>query len=993
MTLNPLVAMQQLGQSPWHDNIRRELLTSGKLAQMVADGDITGLTSNPTIFEQAIANNTDYDEALARLARAGRTPDAIFDQLSIEDIQGAADVFRPVFDRTQGADGYVSIEVRPNFANNTAATVAEAQRLWAAVNRPNLMVKIPATLEGLPAIQQSIAAGVNINVTLIFSLERYEAVMEAYLAGLEQRAAAGQPIGRLASVASFFVSRVDTLVDKLLEARIQAVGGAETEAGRPFAALRGQAAIANAKLAYGRFLARFGSERWAALEAKGARKQRPLWASTSTKNPAYPDIYYVEALIGPDTVDTLPPATILAYKDHGRPQARLAAGLEEAARTIEQLEAFGIRMAEVTHKLEVDGVASFTKSFETLMQVVAARRAAVLAGDRQALTLPAGPLRAAVRAAQAALTQAEFGKRLWKKDSTLWKPDAPAHQAEIRIRLGWLDVFTTMQGRLDEMTACAQAAQRAGFTHALLCGMGGSSLAPEVLRETFGLAPGYLDLAVLDSTDPAAVLAAEARSDPARTLYIIASKSGSTTEPNAFFKYFWEKVKALKGDQAGDNFIAITDPGTAMERTAAEHRFRKVFLNPPEIGGRYSALSFFGLAPAALMGIDVARLLAGAAEMAQACGAGVPALQNPGLTLGAALGALAQAGRDKLTFLMPPALSTVGYWIEHLIAESTGKEGVGILPVEGERPAAPPAYGRDRVFVSLKLAGARANATDRAAAALAAARQPVIRITLPDRYALGGEFLKWEIATAAAGWVLSIDPFDQPNVQESKDNTVRLLDTWQAQGALPDPGGALSAAAPDFAAQLVKHLARARRGDYVALTAYIERTPAREKLLRDLQAAVRDRTGRAVTIGYGPRFLHSTGQLHKGGANTGVFVQFTAHDPQDAPVPGEPYSFSVRTQAQALGDYEALLTHQRRALRVALGDNIEGGLRKALAAVRTPAAPAKKAAKKAGAKNVPNKKSAKPAPNKKTASKKGAKRPAKPKANGKPTRQPAKVGR
>ena len=989
MAQNPLVAMQQLGQSPWHDNIRRELLTSGKLAKMVADGDITGLTSNPTIFEQAIANNTDYDEALAGLTRAGADADAIFDQLSIEDIQGAADVFRPVFDRTQGGDGYVSIEVRPNFANDTAATVAEAQRLWAAVNRPNLMVKIPATLEGLPAIQQSIAAGLNINVTLIFSLERYEAVMEAYLAGLEQRAAAGQPIGSIASVASFFVSRVDSLVDKLLDERIQSVG-ADTEAAKPFAALRGQAAIANAKLAYGRFLGRFGNERWAALDAQGARNQRPLWASTSTTNPAYPDVYYVEALIGPDTVDTLPPATITAYKDHGKPAARLAEGLDDAAKVIEQLEEYGIHMDEVTHKLEVDGVASFSKSFVTLMQVVAARRAAVLASDRQVVTLPAGPLRAAVSDAQAALTKADFGKRLWKKDATLWKPDAETHQKEIKIRLGWLDVFTAMQGRVEEMTAFAQEAQRAGFTHALLCGMGGSSLAPEVLRETFGVAPGYLDLAVLDSTDPAAVLAAEARSDPAHTLYIIASKSGSTTEPNAFFKHFWEKVKALKGDQAGDNFIAITDPGTAMERTATEHRFRKVFLNPPEIGGRYSALSFFGLAPAALMGLDVARLLAGAAEMAQACGAGVPAVQNPGLTLGAALGALAQAGRDKVTFLTPPALSTVGYWIEQLVAESTGKEGVGILPVEGERSAAPQAYGRDRVFVSLALAGARTTGADRAAADLAAAKHPVIAITLPDVYALGGEMLKWEIATAAAGWVLGIDPFDQPNVQESKDNTVRLLKAQQEAGALPDPGGALSVAAPDFAAKLLKHLARAKRGDYVALTAYIARTPAREKLLRDLQAAIRDRTGRAVTIGYGPRFLHSTGQLHKGGANNGVFVQFTADDAQDAPVPGEPYSFSVLKQAQALGDYEALLTHKRRALRVALGGNLDSGLRKALAAVRAPAAPAPKAAGKKTTKKAAKKNAAgKPA-----ASKKSAKQPAAKKAAAKrPTRKPAKGGR
>jgi len=354
----------------------------------------------------------------------------------------------------------------------------------------------------------------------------------------------------------------------------------------------------------------------------------------------------------------------------------------------------------------------------------------------------------------------------------------------------------------------------------------------------------------------------------------------------------------------------------------------------------------------------------------------------------AALGALAQAGRDKLTFVTAAQLNTVGYWTEQLIAESTGKEGQGILPVEGERLAGPEAYqrGRDRVFVYLKLAGARANATDKAVAALVAAKQPVIEIRLPDVYALGGEFLKWEIATAAVGYLLAIDPFDQPNVQESKDNTVRLLKAHAEQGALPDQGDALSTAAADFAAKLLRHLKRTRRGDYVVLSAYLTRTPAREKLLRDLQAAIRDRFGVATTVGYGPRFLHSTGQLHKGGANTGVFVQFTAADPVDVAVPGEAYTFSVLKQAQALGDYEALLTHQRRALRVNLGTNIEGGLRKALAAVRAPEVkPAKKSAKKTA--KMVKKAASKTAAKKATGN--GAKRP----AAKKPARKSPKAGK
>ncbi len=925
---NPLIELQHLGQSPWHDNIRRGLLTSGALKKMVKDGDITGLTSNPTIFEQAIANSSDYDAVLTELARKGKSAEEIFDALAIDDIRNAADVFAPVFQRTNGGDGYVSIEVAPKFAHDTQATIKEARRLWKAVNRPNLMVKIPATPAGVPAIEQSIADGLNINVTLIFSLQRYDEVMEAYLAGLERRLKARKKINSIASVASFFVSRVDTLVDKRLDEKINALGADQA---RLLEKLRGQAAIANAKLAYAEFRKKFTTERFAALAERSARAQRPLWASTSTKNPAYPDVYYIEALIGPETVDTMPPATILAYKDHGQPALRLEQGADEAERVIEQLEEFGIRMDDVTQQLETDGVAAFAKSFDSLIAVVAARREVVMFNDRQRVDIGL-TARKTVNATLAQMEAAKFGARLWKKDSTLWKPNDPAHQAEIMIRLGWLDVVDLMQTKVTEMTTFAGEARRAKFTHALLCGMGGSSLAPEVLRETFGVAKGYLDLAVLDSTDPASVLAALNRSNPARTLYLIASKSGSTTEPNAMFQFFWERVKAEKGDRAGENFVAITDPNTKMERVAGEHNFRRIFLNPPEIGGRYSALSYFGLVPAALMGIDVAKLLERAKRMMLACGPIIPAAQNPGLFLGVVMGTLAAHGRDKLTFVVADKISTFGYWTEQLIAESTGKEDKGILPVEGEAIGAPGVYGKDRVFVSLRV-GANSR-RDKVLDTLARAGHPVIELHLEEAYDLGAEFIRWEMATAAAGWVLGINPFDQPNVQESKDNTVRLLTEHAAAGALPDGGSLLSPEARNFPLRLLAHLKTAKRGDYVALTAYVQRTPRREKLLRDLRAAIRDRFKVATTVGYGPRFLHSTGQLHKGGANNGVFIHFSADDPVDAPVPGEAYTFSLLKRAQALGDFQSLTARHRRALRINLGADIEGGLRATLAAVQ-----------------------------------------------------------
>jgi len=924
---NPLVELQRLGQSPWHDNISRSLLTSGQLRRMVAAGDVTGLTSNPTIFEQAIATGSDYDEDIRRLARTGKNAEAITDALTIADIQAAADVFAPIYRKTDGNDGYVSIEVTPTLAHDTAATVAEARRIWKTVKRRNLMVKIPATKAGVPAIEQCIADGLNVNVTLIFSLERYDEVMDAYVAGLQRRASTGKKIDGIASVASFFVSRVDGAVDKLLDDKLRSAGPDQAAQLRP---LKGKAAIANAKLAYAAFRRKFASEQFRSLDARGARLQRPLWASTSTKNPDYPDVYYVEALVGADTVDTMPPATLKAYKDHGQPAPLLDQNLDEAAAVLQRIEDAGISIKAVTDKLEADGVASFAKSFDSLIAVVRAWREAFVLSDLTAIKL--GSRERQVRAGLRELTDARFATRLWEKDSTLWKPDDAAHQAEIKIRLGWLDVVDEMEQAVPAMTAFVEEVRRAGFTRAVLCGMGGSSLAPEVLRRTFGVAKGHLDVSVLDSTDPEAVRTIVDSSDPAHTLFIISSKSGGTTEPNVFFQYCWERVRQVRGDRAGEHFIAITDPGTAMERRAREHGFRHVFLNPPEIGGRYSALSYFGLVPAALMGIDVAKLLGRARTMMIASGATVSPAQNPSLHLGAVMGALARGKRDKLTFVLSDKVASFGYWTEQLIAESTGKEGVGIVPIEGEPLTRPAGYGNDRVFVYIRLG----SKYDRAVAALARAGHPVIAIHLKDAYDLGAEFMRWEIATAVAGFLLAIDPFDQPNVQESKDNTVRLLNAHAATGRLPDPGGVRLVTDTSFGADLGRHLKQLRAGRYAAITAYVERTPARERMLRTIRTTLRDRFGVATTIGYGPRFLHSTGQLHKGGAANGVFIQLSCDDARDLSIPGERFGFSTLKAAQALGDYESLASRDRPVMRVGLGSNPDAGLALLLAALQAP---------------------------------------------------------
>jgi glucose-6-phosphate isomerase len=536
----------------------------------------------------------------------------------------------------------------------------------------------------------------------------------------------------------------------------------------------------------------------------------------------------------------------------------------------------------------------------------------------------------------------DLARRLWAGDPDLWRPGEPAHAAIIRQRLGWLRVATTMQGEIDRLAAFANEVRRAGFRQAVLLGMGGSSLAPEVLRRTFGVAPGYLDLAVLDTTDPATILRTERGLDLPRTLFIVASKSGTTIETTAQFAYFYERLRTLRGRVAGEQFVAITDPGTPLAELARDRGFRAAFLNPPDIGGRYSALSLFGLVPAALLGLDLRGLLERATQMMAACGPEVPAAENPGLALGVTLAVQALAGRDKVTLVLPPPLASFGAWVEQLVAESTGKEGRGILPVDGEPLGMPVVYGRDRVFVALRMAGAADAAQAQRLAALEAAGHPVVRLDLADVLALGGEFFRWAFATAVAGALLGVNPFDEPNVQESKDATKRVL-AAAAEGQLPEPEPALVAeglalygdvAGGALDQALAAFLAQARDGDYLALHAYLPYDPAIAEALQTLRVALRDRLRLATTVGFGPRFLHSTGQLHKGGPNNGLFLQLTADDVEDAAVPGEAYTFGVLKRAQALGDFVALRARGRRIVRIHLGADALAGLRLLDAAAR-----------------------------------------------------------
>jgi transaldolase/glucose-6-phosphate isomerase len=922
--LSPLRQLLEAGQSLWYDNIRRQLITSGELARMRDEG-VRGVTSNPTIFQKALSGSTDYDEKIVELARRRRPVEAALWEILVEDIQAAADVFRPVYDDSGGADGYVSLEVSPVAANDTRASIRIARRLWRQAARPNVMIKIPGTREGLPAIRRLLAEGINVNVTLIFGVDRYAQVVDAFQAGLEDRLAARQDIAGLASVASFFVSRVDTKVDKQLDARMEASAGAER---RRLEALLGKAGIANSKLAYQRFLELHSGERWERLAGAGASVQRCLWASTSVKDPRYPELMYVEGLIGPDTVDTVPPATLASFRERGRVARTLDRDLDVSRRQLAQLAAAGVDLAEVTHELELEGVEAFAKSFDDLRRALADELKAIRGGRGPRQWASLGEYGPAAEKQLADLQKAEVPRRLWAKDPTLWSRDAAVGK-EIRERLGWLTVADALLEDRERLTTVAREGRR--YADVVLFGMGGSSLCPDVLRHTFarpplGRVPGHPALHVLDTTDPASILDVRRAIRPRDTLFVVASKTGTTTETLSHFAYFWEEARREVGDRAGRHFAAITDPGTPLEALAQEHRFRWTFRNPPDIGGRYSALSYFGMVPGALMGVDVVELLERAVEMAHSCDPTQPAEKNPGVWLGAVLGRLALEGRDKVTLVLSPKVATLGYWVEQLLAESTGKQGKGLIPVEGEPLGQPGVYGGDRVFVHVRLERDR---SEPALDALERAGQPVVTLTLRDRLDLGAEFVRWEIATAVAGSILGIDAFDQPNVQESKDNTKKVLEQFKRAGRLPEaaatPAGEADAALRDL-------LRRAQRGSYLALMAYTERTRTSERSLTAIRRRLRDATTLATTVGYGPRFLHSTGQLHKGGPRKGLFVQVVQDDREEIPIPGQPYGFSVLKQAQALGDLESLSSRELPVARISLGRTPARGWRALVAA-------------------------------------------------------------
>ncbi|HEY7977981.1 MAG TPA: bifunctional transaldolase/phosoglucose isomerase [Rhizomicrobium sp.] len=916
--MNRLKQLEQFGQSVWLDFLSRELIQKDGIRKLIADDGIGGMTSNPAIFQKSLSQGDAYDADIKKYVEQGLDVGEIFRKLSVKDIQDAADALRSVYDRTKGADGFISIEVSPYISADTQASIAEAKSLWKEIDRPNLMVKIPGTKDGVPAIRDLIASGININITLLFALDAYQAVADAYIEGLEKRPA-NEDLSRISSVASFFLSRIDTMADDLINKKLQD----EPTAAAPLADIRGKVAIASARVAYQMYKKTFSGARWEKLAARGARPQRLLWASTGTKNKNYPDTLYVDTLIGDPTINTMPPETMDAFRDHGTPKANtIEDDVEGSRKVLGTLEECGISLKKITDDLVVDGVAKFEEAADKLYGSLAGKRAKLMAGALPLVKESFGEAQKDIEKEITASNARGDTRKLWAKDKSAWTG------ADEDKWLGWTDVVARELKDVPNLKAFAAEVEKNKITDVVLLGMGGSSLGAEVLRETFGHRTGWPNLHVLDSTDPDQIGAVEKAIKIGSTLFIVSSKSGSTLEPNILFDYFF----AASG-KAGKQFVAITDPGSSMEKTAKEHGFGHIFYGEPAIGGRYSVLSKFGLVPAAAMGLDVERLLTETQKFVQSSGELVPASANPGARLGIALGVLADKyKRNKVTILASNALSRVGTWLEQLIAESTGKQGKGLIPVDREPAGAPSSYGDDRLFVNLRIAGDEDH-TD-AVAALEQAGHPTIRITMDDSYQLGQVFYLCEIAIAFAGMVLKINPFDQPDVEAAKIGARKLTDAYEKSGKLDEgtpvwSGDGLAvygnAKGKSLGEILKNHLAQLKAGDYFALLAFIELSEGHDAVLQKIRRKVRAKFTNATCFEFGPRFLHSTGQAYKGGPNSGVFLTLTTDHKADRDIPGRKATFGIVEKAQAIGDFAVLTERKRRALRLHM-DNTDAGL-------------------------------------------------------------------
>ena len=886
---SPLQKAQSLGQSIWCDDISRNLIKSGRLEDLISRG-VTGLTTNPTIFEKALNATHDYDLDIARLVASGKSNKDIFEELSIFDVQKVADALMEIYTDSNYTDGYVSYELSPNLADDTAASVEEALRLFSLINRPNLMIKVPATSSGIEALRKLISLGINTNVTLIFNVDTYEAVVRSYLSGLEDLVANGGDPSKVFSVASFFLARVDAAIDGVLKAKKGAAGNLN------------KSAISNAKIAYQKFTQHFSSPEFNALKLKGAMVQKPLWASTATKDPGLKDTFYFEELIAESTVMTMPEGLLKAVLDHAQVEKVISPDSIDPLKQISEIKKHGVDIEAVTSDLLAAGLESFAKSYTELITTIDRKRHSLNIKGYQSLFSHSQILNPAYKQ----IEQENIISRIWSHDHKLWH-ESPR---EIIDRLGWLEITKVMTPRINEICSFAHEINQSDFDYVVLLAMGGSAFAPELFSQIFKATRNHRKFYMLDSTHPDWVKSVSESIVLEKTLFIVSSKSGSTIEVDSFYLYFRDLIEQHVGSEnAGKHFVAITDTSTPLAQLAKAQNFRKVFLNPENIGGRFSCLSFFGLVPSALQGIDVKSIITNVETMIVKSKLEDLELNEPA-RLAATIAAFSAQGIDKLVIITSPSLSTMGVWTEQLIAESLGKEGGDVIPIAGEPLLDPDSYGNDRLFVYIKLATDDNKSKDLQVEKLMDSGNPVICIELEGPAQIGAELYKWEFATAVIGALKHVHVFNQPDVQAAKDFAQNGLNFYMKEGQLIKAPEVLS---------VVDLFSLAKPGDYVSFLIYLSQTSSIDTAINRIREVIAKKFKLATSAGYGPRYLHSTGQLHKAGPNKGLFIQLVEPDSNssnEVEISGAGYSFRVLNNAQANGDLIALVEQSRRVSRV-----------------------------------------------------------------------------
>ncbi len=889
--MGPIQSVHALGQSLWLDNIRRDSLDSGELADRVAAGELRGATSNPTFFESAIVSSGNYAVDLRRFAQAGWTAERIFVQLTVDDIRAAADAFLPLFEQTNGGDGFVSIDVNPEFADDTNRIVEEARRLWDVVNRPNAMIKIPATLAGLSAIESSIRAGINVNATLIFSLGRYIEVMEAYMSGLEGRLEAGGSLDHITSVASYFVSPIDTALDEQLKEVIQR-GEAE---GARASALLGKVAIANCKLAYAQFVATFQGERFQYLATRGARVQRPLWASTSTKNPEYPDTYYVDNLIGPDTVNTLPESTLKAFKDLGAPALTLTENISTARSRLQALDDLGISLDAAADKLERQGVSEFAASYRSILGTIEEK-----AGTFQRELAALEPK---IRETLVELERDEVGKKLWQEDVTLWV-ERDREKAQVRRWLGWLSEPAKMSTGVAELTRFVEALDPA-ITSLVLIGSGCGLFTAEMLARIL-VPPNGIDLHTISTANPDDIRAIKRKIAPEATLYLLVDSSSGDGIEEHLLSTFWEQAVRMLEEQTRDHFVVIVKEGSKLHNWAVEQGIQIISEADNQDDLCLSPFNWTSLLPAALTGADIQSFVQGGVDMTRACGPLVDVAQNPGLFLSSVLAAAFRSGRDKVTLFADPPLEPTLEWIQDLLTAGRGsrRDGSGFISIRDEPPGSGNVYGDDRLFVYLRDSGA----LDRRLAEWIRADIPVLVLeTSAKPEAIGGMLVQWQIGAAIAQHLLSVNPTDLDAHHRSKAERQHNLHRLERKGELPqaDPlwqgdGVQLKAASRglkltgDGLSEVIDFiLAESQEAGGLGLRFYTPMSKTLQGKVRRLRHALRDQLGLYSLTSFAEYGL---------GIKDIIYLILMVKPRKDEAIPGKTYTFGQLFEGQALSD-------------------------------------------------------------------------------------------